>query len=390
MLNKKNKSLVIFLLLIYLALNNNQIYGQSKFSIHGHMTQAFAIAQEHVIHGIPTEGSFDYRNLALQFRYDLNEKNIFIVQLSHRRLGASPLMAKEKDVKLDWAFFEYRFNDNVSIKVGKVLIPLGIYNEIRDVGVLLPMYRAPFYPYGESNFVSKSVNGALLTFSFSKLAPWILKFDVYGGQHELIEWYILDNPLGGDPLTLLEPAYHTNIFGSQLWLNTPIKGIRLGSAFLHGKANGGVFFSENGLLGERIYNGIQFSFDGSFGAGYLRSEYAHIFLSKDNGALVFANFQAGLNLSDKITLHSQFEQFQVKNVMVPINFIPQSNGIRVFKKKLFQDYGIGISYAFNSFLVFKLETHWSNSYLIEDLPTDPFRPEGYGLQYSIISVSTSF
>ena len=116
---------------------------QSKLNIHGYLTQAYAISDGNKIFGISPHGSADYRNLALQFRYDANPSNTIVFQFSHERLGSTPIMLLKEDVELDWGFFEHRFRNAISIKVGKIQIPLGIYNEIRDVGVLLPFYRLP-------------------------------------------------------------------------------------------------------------------------------------------------------------------------------------------------------------------------------------------------------
>ena len=71
----------------------------SKLSIHGFLTQAYATAEfskggptpDEVTLGIPEDGTFDYRVLALQFRYDITPEDTMIVQFSSRSLGASPI-----------------------------------------------------------------------------------------------------------------------------------------------------------------------------------------------------------------------------------------------------------------------------------------------------------
>ena len=148
--------LTISTLLIALSAN---ISGQSKLRVFGHLTQGFAISDEHQIFGIPTSGSSDYRNLALQFRYDIDPKNNLIVQIAHKRLGKHPAQSEADDVELDWGFFEHHFSPEIFLKFGKVQMPLGIYNELRDVSVLLPFYRAPSSVYSESRASGEYVNG---------------------------------------------------------------------------------------------------------------------------------------------------------------------------------------------------------------------------------------
>src|SRR5215212_756095 len=79
----------------------------SKVSIHGYVSQAYAVSEEHPIFGIPTHGTTDYRDLALQFRYDQNRKNAVVVQFRHERLGEQRTGNDQADVQLDWAFYQH-------------------------------------------------------------------------------------------------------------------------------------------------------------------------------------------------------------------------------------------------------------------------------------------
>lgn len=58
-------------------------------------------------------------------------------------------MAFEPDVKLDWAFYERKLGQDTSIRVGRIPQPMGLLNETRYVGTLLPFYRAPYNFYQE-------------------------------------------------------------------------------------------------------------------------------------------------------------------------------------------------------------------------------------------------
>ncbi|MCB0299094.1 MAG: hypothetical protein KDE52_03505, partial [Calditrichaeota bacterium] len=78
--------------------------------------------------------------------------NNFIVQLTHKRLGLNPLMEITRDIELDWGFFEHRPTPSSYIKFGKVSLPLGIFNEVRDVGVLIPFFFFPSSVYGKLFF----------------------------------------------------------------------------------------------------------------------------------------------------------------------------------------------------------------------------------------------
>src|SRR4028118_973750 len=83
----------------------------SRFSIHGYVSQAYAVSEDHQILGIPTEGTTDYRDLALQFRYEQDRKNTFVLQLRQERLGESP--RERDDLELDWAFYQRSVSDRL-------------------------------------------------------------------------------------------------------------------------------------------------------------------------------------------------------------------------------------------------------------------------------------
>jgi hypothetical protein len=151
--------LVLFFFTIISASWADQASGESagsgilsKLFVHGYLTQAYARTNEHQLIGINDEGTTDYRMAALQFRYAITTNDNFVIQFSHERIGDSPVMQFKNDVELDWVFYEHRFNDATSVKVGKVQIPMGIYNEIRDVGTILPFYRPIFSFYFEGAY----------------------------------------------------------------------------------------------------------------------------------------------------------------------------------------------------------------------------------------------
>ena len=70
-----------------------------RFQFHGFLTQAYATANftdlgptpDEVILGIPEDGTSSYRFLAMQFRYEISDRDLVVIQLSSRALGDSPI-----------------------------------------------------------------------------------------------------------------------------------------------------------------------------------------------------------------------------------------------------------------------------------------------------------
>src|SRR4051794_34223672 len=160
----------------------------SKLSIHGYLTQGAAVSDSSMVVGISKQGTTNYRRAALLMRYAQTPRDAFVIQVAHRRLGDSPIMNFEPDVKVDWAFYERKFLGQSSLRIGKAPIPFGIYNETRYTGTILPFYRAPYAMYFEGAYTSETVDGAVLSHTFLADAPFRFDASVYGGSYDLLEF----------------------------------------------------------------------------------------------------------------------------------------------------------------------------------------------------------
>ena len=363
------------LLLIFLFFIPSTILAQLNLSVHGYLNQAYAFTDGKSIFGITKDGTTDYRHLALQFRNDVDESNVFIIQLSHRREGNSPEMQFHDDVELDWAYFEHRFSENFSIKIGKIQLPLGIYSEIRDVGVLLPFYQIPYMPYGESSYMSETIDG----FSFKHTLPLSdnssIESDLFVGQWRWIEWEIID--FAGSNQLLIAESIVNKAMGLRIWYYTPFEDLSIGFTGLTGSVTDGINFSKDGLLGKQQLMAGNISIDLTKESFFFRTE--HMVASLQNDKLWGYNFyaQMGFNITTYLNINSQFTYFHLNN-------LPEFN----IDVDYYKDSALGIKYSFNPQLIFKAEYHLNESFIVQE-PVN-FTKSPPRVQYGIISVSTSF
>lgn len=341
---------------------------EQRVVLHGYFTQAYANSQDHQFIGIPDSGTFDYRRVALLFRGNLTSKDSLVLQLAQRRLGESPVMELEPDVKVDWAFYEHRFGGGTSVRVGRIPTPLGIYSEIRYVGTVLPFYRAPYNFYQEGSFTTENVNGARISHAFGAGKPWNLEAQVFGGGMSTIEAYYGQ----------VNRAHTQNAVGGQLWLNTPVEGLRFGV--------GGDFFDiQNTILdadGKDKWKTWIASADLSRTRFRVRAEYSQIRIKKTEFVDKAFYVYGGLNLTEKLVAHAQYD-----NSSAILGTGDQSTTL----PHLYEDTTVGLSYAFRPDVVVKSEYHFVKGRLIEDekVPLSPeFGP--YKGNYYILSVSASF
>jgi hypothetical protein len=333
-----------------------------KVTIHGHLSQAYAFSDGNQIIGIPEDGTADYRTAALQIRADISEDDIFVVQLSHERLGLSRAQAHHEDVELDWIFYERKFG-NSAVKVGRIPIPFGVYNEVRDVGTVLPFYRPSRPLYEEGAFTAESVDGVLLAHGFS-LGAWHLEADAHFGNWEYFD-------------AQLNPVKVDNSLGLELWLETPVSGLKLGI--------GGLRMEVEGTTTPRQYRQLShFSIAGDFGrvTGEIelkRDTFQRV--SGGRGAQANGGYaRLGVGLTPKLILQGEYDFLHVQ-IQTPKTDKAKDN-----------DRALGLNYRFRPDLVLKAEYHWVNGFRVEGQPgLIPGRPvPDYKTQFGILSLATSF
>ena len=330
----------------------------SKVSIHGYVSQAYAVSEEHPIFGIPTDGTTDYRDLALQFRYDQDRKNAFVVQFRHERFGE--LRANE-DVELDWAFYQRNFSDRLSLKAGRIPLPLGIFNEASGAATTSPFFRPP-HEFYDRHYTSKTVEGVLTSASLGRAGGWSFDIDAYFGQWVLDQW------------EQEERADAKNAWGGQVWANTPWQGVRIG---------GGAYRCEVEPNHDYAANYDYFALHGSIEADLDRWRLATEIFSGNMGAS-YGRYrtwygQVGFDVTPKISIHARST---IARVEVPVN----GHDLRA---RVSDDFGLALNYAVHPSLLFKVEGHTNEGLLRDDVPRDLYA-EPSKTRYWIASVVASF
>lgn len=271
---------------------------ERKFFFNAYVTQAWGETDGGQVLGLDEDGTFDYNNAALLGRYQLTKNDRFVVQLSHESIGNSPLGEIRDDLELDWAFYEHRFPADFQIRAGRVPIPFGIYNEIRDVGTLLEFYRPPIGIYFEGAFSAEAVDGVVLSKSFFTGSPWSLDADVYAGSWDRPE-YLVPTIYEGEA---------KNGLGTQLWLHTPVEGLEAGIAYQRFDQKDGAAFFRN--PDSDLFETWLVSLNADFERFVVRGEWQQIetsFVFVPKVRLPSYYVLAGLRLTDQLELYGQVE-----------------------------------------------------------------------------------
>ena len=342
-----------------------------RLSIHGYLTQGYAVSDSHQVMGITHDGTFDYRRAALLFRFKGTPKDAFVVQLANRELGESPIDAVTPEVQMDWAFYERRLGSKTTLRVGKAPIPTGIFNETRYVGTLLPFYRAPFGFYQEGAFVSETLNGFVLNRALASSGSWALTGSLFGGEFDNLQSGVIFAGPDTPPEFVVVKAKTKNLLGAQFWLQTPVKGLRAGiGAERHDDR--GLFANHDGA---KDWWG---SVDGEFERFTTRAEYRYIAFGGNSGYLQTYYGQIGFRILDALSVNVQRDVMDLQLVLpTGKKHLPWTH-----------DNAIGINYDFAPNIVAKLEIHDNDGFNFEEVVN--LLGETAESRYLIASMSVSF
>jgi hypothetical protein len=329
---------------------------ESRFTVHGYLNQAYARSDKQQIYGIPKTGIWDYRTIAVQGRYALTDDDNFVVQLRNRHIGAS--LSNDQDVALDWAYYQHDFGI-LKARVGKSPIPLGMYNEVRSVGTVLPFYRAPASFFLEG---IETIEGVTLMHQRS-FGDWSIETTVYGGAIRSRFQANAPPPVGA----YLYNAQSQNNIGAQLWINTPIKGVRFGGSALRFQ-----LVLPTDTTNNKIYVA---SFDATFDRAFLRAEYEPTYnIAGISETQNHYYVHGGVNVIGGLSLNGQVETATYHDFGI--------------KYRQAFDRAVSVNYAVQPNVVFKIEGHKNTGYNFDTFrsPTDPPGESNYG----IASLSVSF
>ena len=333
-----------------------------RLAIHGFLSQAWARAWDNPIAGIPTGGStFDYRAVAIQIGYGLSDADRVVIQLNHRRSGQSALEGTENRVRLNWAFYERRFGAG-TVRIGKVPFSAGLFNELRNVGTVLPFYRAPLHFYGDG---SETMDGVILSYRFWSRNAWSLVAEASAGQFDML--LALNDSTGGQFVVENEVR---ELIAANVWLEAPWAETRIGV--------GGSNYEETSFTGaeQPRTNWWTISAESKPGPVTIRAEYMQAKTPEYTFRAKYA--QAGLRILPSVNLNAQTE-FSHMLIETPFGEIDL---------ELAHDHALGVAWSLAPNVVLKLEGHRFKGFGV-----DRFVAFGETLpeaRYAIASIAVGF
>ncbi len=189
--------------------------------VHAFVSQGFIKTTDNNYLAKSQRGSFEFTEAGINFSKDLTDRMRLGLQLFSRKLG--PL--GDYNAKFDWFYLDYRWEDWLGFRAGRVKLPFGLYNEINDVDsarvpILLPQ---SVYPTQNRDFLLAQT-GAEFYGRVDIRSVGALEYALYGGTIFLETANAPNSPIAVEDLNV---PYVTG--GRLLW-ETPIDGLRLGGS----------------------------------------------------------------------------------------------------------------------------------------------------------------
>lgn len=161
------------------------------------------------------DGNYDAVNFSMNLSANPSDQFSVYVQTGFNE------QFSESEVGIDYAFAEWYVNDAVSIRAGKVKAPFLLYTEIYDVGTLRPFFNLPAGIYQQ--FTAEAYKGVGLTGTIYSSSQWDVRYDVYGGELELLPQTSFE--MLPEPHLMEETPILKNMIGGRILLQTPIDGL---------------------------------------------------------------------------------------------------------------------------------------------------------------------
>ncbi|MCP4157872.1 MAG: hypothetical protein GY757_59735 [bacterium] len=234
----KKSILILVLIFIFLGVSIHAEGLLDKIKINGFLSQGYMKSATNNFLTKSKDGSFEINELGLAISAKLSDKLRVGFQLFSRDLGT----IGNNKVVLDWAFADYHFSDMLGLRIGRIKLPFGLYNEGRDTDVLRPMVFLPqgVYDEGRRGFMV-AIQGAGVYGNLSLGGGGDIDYSGYAGtaniaSNELVVKYFLSSLNQLSPLTGVTvpeiSARVKHVYGGQLIWNTPLEGLRVAGSFL--------------------------------------------------------------------------------------------------------------------------------------------------------------
>ena len=200
---------------------------EAALQVHGFASQGALLTSDNNYLAHTERGSLEFTEAGINFTKSLDDRLSVGLQLFARDLGPTGSYA----AMFDWLYLDYRWQDWLGLRAGRVKLPHGLYNDTSDIDAAQPVILLPqsVYPATNRNFLLAQTGLELYGY-YSMGSAGSLDYHVYAGT-----LYLSIPDSNGLHIETLEVPY---IAGGRLLWETPVEGLRVGASVLSGELEG--------------------------------------------------------------------------------------------------------------------------------------------------------
>ncbi len=285
----KMKNCLLWALLLCLIPLQASALDWDKIQLNGFVSQGYLSSSNNDFLADSTDGTFQFNEVGLTVNTQVSDQLRVGAQLLSRDLGE----VGNNEIRLDWGYADYRFNDYFGIRAGKVKMPMGLYNEGRDSDFLRSMVFLPQSIYNENQrdmLVAYQGLGGYGNLAIADAGD--LDYHLFFGTTNMPDDALMfktsrnafsrmSTMIGGQSVTAVEEVDST-YYGGSLIYNTPIDGMRFGVSYMDSENTfKNTFADGSSAEGELIVDGrYVLSFEYLLDQFGLMTEYMEMKLSR--------------------------------------------------------------------------------------------------------------
>lgn len=188
--------------------------------VHGFLSQGLVLSTKNNYLVESKRGNADFTEVGLNLTEHLTDNLRTGVQLFSRRLGTDGAFA----ARFDWFYLDYTVANWLSVKVGRIKIPFGLYNATSDIDsaripILLPQ---ALYPIKSRDYLLAQTGAELYGYvSIPELSGF--DYHLYAGTIA-----ISTSDFGASSAADLQKTDTPYVIGGRLMWDTPLSGLRIG------------------------------------------------------------------------------------------------------------------------------------------------------------------
>lgn len=293
-----------------------------RLEIHGYGYQGYLQSQDNTYLNADSKGTWDYNALSLVFTAKIDDKSKVWAQLH----------SSSEATRLDWAYVDYQLTSNLTGRAGQIKMPVGLYNEIRDIKFLHLSTLEPLLYQGASEIVEEAFRGISGVYQHN-LGGGNLSWDAYLGQ-------IVEDREGDSSF---KPK---RLVGGRLTYKTPVEGLKfMGSAY-----NSTTEDAAQVPVSEGDKKVWVLSADYAKNNFDVKAEYAKMKFFNEESKAYYV--QAGYTFAEKWTPFARYDYITTD--------VAQKNDPAHYQKATV----LGLNYKINDSIAVRLENHWNKGYAL--------------------------